>query len=195
MLEFRTLKCGSNQKYKNFDQYKKHKKVYKLSIQSPTSSDLFLLDCSEDFHNFALKLLTRSRRNISILSNNLDPVIFNTDEFVDAISQIARNHRYAQIQILVKDTQQLLENSHKLVKLAQRLPSKLGIRKLTIEPDDKKLGFMLCDNDGLLYKNDDAIYQGFANSNATAEVKHFRGIFDYIWQYGEAEPELQQLLI
>jgi hypothetical protein len=166
-----------------------------VSIQSPTSPDLFLLDCSEDFHSFALRLLARSRRNISILSKDLDPAIFNTEELVDTLSQIARNNRYAQVQILVKDTQQLLENGHKLVKLAQRLSSKIIIRKLTVEPDDKKMGFILCDTHGLLYKNDDTAYKGFANYSAAAEVKHFREIFDYIWQYGETEPELQQLHI
>lgn len=166
-----------------------------MSIQSPTSPDLFLLDCSEDFHSFALKLLTQSRRNICILSKDLDPAIFNTEEFVDTISQIARNNRYAKVQILVKDTQALLENGHKLVKLAQRLPSKITIRTLTVEPDDKKMGFILCDAHGLLYKNDDSTYKGFANYSAAAEVKHFREIFDYIWQYGETDPELQQLHI
>ncbi|MES2823154.1 MAG: hypothetical protein V4732_06120 [Pseudomonadota bacterium] len=166
-----------------------------MSTQSPSSPDLFLLDCSEDFHSFALKLLAQSRRNICILSRDLDPAIFNTEEFVDAISQIARNNRNAQVQVLVKDTQPLLENGHKLVKLAQRLPSKINIRKLTQEPDDKKMGFILCDTHSLVYKNDEAAYKGFANYNAAAEVKHFREIFDYIWQYAETEPELQQLHI
>ncbi|MES2674432.1 MAG: hypothetical protein V4660_09330 [Pseudomonadota bacterium] len=166
-----------------------------MSTQSPTSPDLFLLDCAEDFHSFALKILAQSRRNICILSRDLDPAIFNTEEFVDTLSLIARNNRHAQVKVLVKDTQPLLENGHKLVKLAQRLPSKINIRKLTQEPDDKKIGFILCDTHGLVYRNDEAAYKGFANYNAATEVKHFREIFDYIWQYAETEPELQQLHI
>lgn len=194
MRESHTLKCGTNQKLDRSTAALTQKEI-QMSTQSPTSSDLFLLDCSADFHSSAIKLLTRSRRNIAILSNELDPAIFNTEEFIEAISLVARNSRYAQIQILVRNTQSLLENGHKLAKLAQRLPSKINIRKLIVEPDDKKMGFMLCDNDGLLYKNDDASYGGFANYSAAAEVKHFRELFDYIWQYGEAEPELQQLHI
>ena len=38
-------------------------------------------------------------------------------------------------------------------------------------------------------------FQGFANFNAAAEVKRFREVFGYVWQYGEAEPELQVLHI
>jgi hypothetical protein len=166
-----------------------------MSTQSPTSPDLYLLDSSDDFLTFSLKLLAQTRRHLAILSQNLDPIIFDSYEFVEAVSLLARSNRHVQIQILVKDSKRLVENTHKLVLLAQRLPSKISIRKVTVEPDDKKMGFILCDGRALLYKNDDTVYQGFANFKAEAEVKHFRETFDYIWQYGESEPELQQLHI
>jgi hypothetical protein len=166
-----------------------------MSTQSPTCPDLHLLDSSDDFLEYALKLLTRTRRHLAILSQNLDPGIFEAQEFVDAVSELARSNRNAQIQILVKDSKPLAENSHKLILLAQRLPSKISIRKITVEPDDKKMGFILCDDAGLLYKNDEETYQGFANFSANAEVKHFREIFEYVWQYAETDPELQRLHI
>lgn len=166
-----------------------------MSQPSSVSPDLFLLDSGEDFHDFALQLLAKTRRNLAILSRDLDPVIFNSPEFVEAVSALARSSRYAQIQILVKDTKPLAESGHKLVRLAQRLSSKIAIRKLTVEADDKDMGFMLCDSAGLLYKNDESIYQGFANFEASVEVKRFRETFDYLWQYGEVDPELQELHI
>jgi hypothetical protein len=164
-----------------------------MSIQSPTSSDLYLLDSSDDFLTFSLKLLAQTRRHLAILSQHLDPLIFDSHQFVEAVSLLARSNRHVQIHILVKDSKRLAENTHKLVLLAQRLPSKISIRNVTVEPSDKKMGFILCDSHGLLFKNDDSAYQGFANFKAEAEVKHFREAFDYIWQYGETEPELQQL--
>lgn len=166
-----------------------------MSHVSSVSPDLFLLDSCEDFQDFALQLLANTRRHLTILSRELDPAIFNSAEFVDAASQFVRSSRYAQMQILVKDTKPLLESGHKLVRLAQRLSSKITIRKLTVEADDKDMGFMLCDSSGLLYKNNEAAYQGFANFKAEVEVKRFREAFDYIWQYGEADPDLQELHI
>jgi hypothetical protein len=106
-----------------------------------------------------------------------------------------RSSRYAQVQILVKNTKPILETGHKLAKLHQRLSSKILFRTLTVEPDNTEMGFMLCDTNALLYKNDERVYQGFANFNAAVEVKHFRDVFDYVWQYGEIEPELQMLHI
>jgi hypothetical protein len=166
-----------------------------MSTVSSVSPDLFLLSSLQDFHTESLKLIQQSRRSIAILSHDLDPLLYGTSEFVQAISDFVRTSRYTQVQILVKNTKPLVETGNKLAKLHQRLSSKVMLRKLTIQPQNTDMGFMLCDTDMLLYKNDDANYKGFANFNAAAEVKRLRESFDYIWQYGEPEPELQQLHI
>ena len=166
-----------------------------MSEVSTTSPDLLLLSREQDFQEQALQLIKNTRRTLAILSRELDPLVYGNETFITALSAFARSSQYAQIQILVKNTKPLIENPHKLVKLQQRLPSKILLRKLTIEPDDDVMGFMLCDTTALLFKNDDSIYRGFANYKAAAEVKRFREIFDYIWQYAEIEAEFQVLNI
>lgn len=166
-----------------------------MSEISSVSPDLFLLSSVQDFQEQSLQLLNQSRRKIAILSRELDEAIYGSDEFIQAISTFVRSSRYAQVQILVKNTKPIIEAGHKLAKLHQRLSSKILFRKLTVEPDNTEMGFMLCDTDALLYKNDERVYQGFANFNAAVEVKRFREVFDYVWQYGEAEPELHILHI
>lgn len=166
-----------------------------MSEVSSVSADLLLLDSLADFQTQSIKLVQQSRRNIAILSQNLDAAIYAQDEFVEAISSFVRSSRNAQVQILVKDTKPLIESGHKLAKLHQRLSSKILLRQLTVEPDNTDMGFMLCDTNALLYKNDDGFYKGFANVDAAVEVKRLRDTFDYIWQYGEPEPELQLLNI
>jgi hypothetical protein len=166
-----------------------------MSEVSSVSADLFLLDSQQDFQEQSLKLIGQARRSIAILSRDLDEQIYGTNEFVQAISNFVRSSRNAHVQILVKDTKLLVERGHNLAKLHQRLSSKILLRKLTIEPQNTEMGFMVCGTSALLYKNDDTNYKGFANFNAAVEVKHLRETFDYIWQYGEAEPELQMLNI
>lgn len=166
-----------------------------MSEVSSVSRDLFLLSSPQDFQGFALKLVTQARRHIDLLSRDLDSLIYGSDDFVQAISEFARSSRNAEVRILVKDTKSLVESGHKLAKLHQRLSSKILLRKLIIEPDNTDMGFMLCDTNALLYKNDETIYRGFANLDAAVEVKRLRETFDYIWQYAEPEPELQVLHI
>lgn len=166
-----------------------------MSTPSKVSESLFLLEGTEDFQQHARQLLAGTRRHLAILSHSLDSSVYETDAFVSAISKLARTSRYALVQILVKDTIPLIERGHKLVRLAQRLPSKIILRKLTLEPDNGDMGFMLCDTTGLLYKNDECEYRGFADTHAAVEVKRLRATFDYLWQYAEPEPRLQILNI
>ncbi|GGY66724.1 hypothetical protein GCM10011613_08410 [Cellvibrio zantedeschiae] len=166
-----------------------------MSEVSSVSADLFLLDSLHDFQEHSLKLIEQSRRTIAILSHDLDVLLYGAPEFVQAISNFVRSSRHAQVQILVKNTKPLAETGHDLAKLHQRLSSKILLRKLTVEPQNTEMGFMLCDTSALLYKNDDNNYKGFANFNAAVEVTRLRETFDYVWQYGEPEPELQTLHI
>jgi hypothetical protein len=125
----------------------------------------------------------------------LDAPIYDNDDFVTVISQLARASRYTTIQLLVKDTDPLIERGHRLTRLSQKLSSKIILRKLTVEPDNRNEGFMLCDKNGLLYKNDEREYRGFANDNAAANIKRLRETFDYLWQHAVVEPRLQMLHI
>jgi hypothetical protein len=166
-----------------------------MSTPSAHSETLFLLEGLADFQKHTQLLLGHTRRQLAILSRTLDAPIYDTEAFVSAISDLARSSRYTQIQILVKDTEPLIDRGHKLARLAQRLSSKITLRKLTLEPENGEMGFMLSDKTGLLYKNDEREYRGFTDTQAAAEVKRLREIFDYLWQYAEPEPRLQILHI
>ena len=166
-----------------------------MATVSASSPDLWLLDGVEDFRQYALLLSQKTVRNIAILTQNLDAAIFAEQELVQALSAMARSNRQAQIQILIKDTKPAIASSHPLIRLAQRLSSKIILRKLVIEPDDQDMGFMLCDTWGLLYKNDDTVYKGFANLAALREVKQLREQFNYCWQYAQPDPDLQVITL
>lgn len=166
-----------------------------MSIRSSHSESLFLLHDVSDFQQHASDLLSNTHRHLAILSQTLDAPVYDSDTFVSAVSELARSSRYVQIQLLIKDAEPVIERGHKLARLAQRLSSKVVLRKLTLGPANGDMGFMLCDQAGLLYKNDEREYRGFADSNAAAEVKRLRETFDYLWQYALPEPRLQILHI
>lgn len=166
-----------------------------MAEQSGVSNDLWLLDGLEDFRHYALALVQQNRRSLAVLTRDLDALIYGTNEFTEALSTFSRSSRHTQIQILIKDTKPAIESGHQLIRLAQRLSSKIHVRKMTVEPNNKDMAFILGDTDKLLYKNDESVYRGFYNSSAAREVKPLREEFNYLWQYGEPEPEFQLLHI
>lgn len=166
-----------------------------MAEQSSASETLWLLDGATDFRTYSEQLVSQSRRSIAILTHDLDTLVYATPEFVQHLTDFVRSSRNAQVQILIKDTKPAIETGHLLVRLAQRLSSKILVRKMTVEPNNKEMGFILGDTDKLLYKNDDALHRGFFNSAAASEIKSLREEFNYLWQYGELEPEFQALHI
>ena len=166
-----------------------------MAEQSSTCETLWLLDGITDFRSYSVQLVAQSRRSIAILTHDLDALVYATPEFVQHLSSFARSSRNTQVQILIKNTKPAIESGHQVVRLAQRLPSKILLRQMTVEPNNKEMGFILGDTDKLLYKNDDALYRGFFNSAAASEIKSLREEFNYLWRCGETEPEFQVLHI
>lgn len=162
---------------------------------SIVSDQLLLLESSEDFREQITRICANARRHIDIFSHNLDYPVYNHADTVDAISQMARAHPQALVRILVRDTRPLVENSHRLVRLSQRMPSKIQVRKLTEEPDNTEMAFVLCDRDQLIYKNDDSEYRGFVNYAAAPEVQALRDTFSRLWEPARPDPKLRILCL
>ena len=166
-----------------------------MAEQSKASKDLWLLRSANDFREHSVNLLSSCSRQIYVLSKNLDSNIYGQCQFLDLLSKFARSGSQVEVKFLVKDFKPAIESGHPLIKLAQRLSSKIQLKKMNQEPENNDMGFMICDLRGLLYQNDETVYQGFANYNAAPEIKGLKEEFNYLWERAEVEKELQLLHI
>ncbi len=166
-----------------------------MAEQSKTSQDLWLLVSLNDFQEHSAKMLGDCRRKLQILSDTLDENIYGHTSLADAISQLARSGYQVDIQILVREFRPAIESGHKLLRLAQRLISKIQLKKMTQQPQDTDMAFMICDMSGLVFQNDKTVYKGFANYKAAPEIKSLREEFIYLWERAEVEKELLLLHI
>lgn len=148
-----------------------------------------------DFQSAVDSICARARRDLALFSPDLDAPLFDRDELAKALSALARRHRQTRVRILVRDTRPLIERGHALVRLAQRLPSKISVRRLTNEIETRAHSFLLCDRDQLLYRNDPEEYRGFRDRKGAAEVRNLREIFDRAWESAEEDPRLRQLFV
>jgi len=143
----------------------------------------------------AALLLTcqQARRELAVFNPDLSAPLYDRPEIEQAISELARNHRRARVRLLVEDTRVLAEQGHRLVRLAQRLPTKVAIRKLTNPLETKALGFVLGDRHQLFYQSDLENHQGFRHPDDRARVKTLQEIFDRAWETAEEDPRLRRL--
>ena len=163
-----------------------------MSSQSSSSKDLYLLDKPEDMAEHLIKALNKAKHRIYIFSRRLNPFLFNNEGVLDALSTTARRSRRADIRILVERPQAVVEVNHKLLKLSQRLPSKIAIREITADPQDD-YEFVIVDNDKIWLQHKEDIYTGFTNYDARSEVKRFEVVFNDLWKTSREDARLRRL--
>lgn len=163
---------------------------------SPTDAGLIQLEGVEAFAKHAVKLVQKSRRELVILSRYLDLPVYGQEGFQSALSKLVREDRNSRVRILVKEPRPLLETGHPLLTLGRRLSSKVELRKLTYEPQDDAIGYLVGDRELLLYDRADGNCQGFVNYRAAPEASALLDEFNYLWeQHGYADPAFRQLVL
>lgn len=157
---------------------------------------LVLLEGMEAFREQALAALRSGQRKVYLLSETLDPAVYDTDEFRDALRDLVIRDRYCKAFILVKDIQPIVERGHRLLELSRRLSSKVSMRKLTVMPRNKDEGYLVAGRSTLLYKHDDHHYKGYLDTAAAPRCRSLVEEFTQLWDlYGEEHPSLRQQLI
>lgn len=160
-----------------------------------TASSVEHLEELAAFQRAVDSICARARRDLALFDPDLDATLFDRAEVASALSALARRHRQTRVRLLVRDTRPLIERGHALVRLAQRLPSKISVRRLTNEIETRAHSFLVCDRDQLLYRNDPEEYRGFRDRKGAAEVKNLREVFDRAWESAEEDPRLRQLFV
>lgn len=163
---------------------------------STTDENLIQLEGEAAFLKHTLTIAEQSRRDVFILSDELDRAIFHNPDIVSALSSFVRQDRRCNIKILVKNVKPVVERTHGLLTLARRISSKITIKKLLLDPQDTANAYMIGDSRYLLYKHSDKEYLGFVNYAAGPESNKLLEEFMYLWeQHSIIDQELKQLTI
>jgi len=134
-----------------------------------------------------------ARREIAILSPDLDKRLFHREELTDALRRLAREERQARIRVLVMDARALVGRGHALLSLARRIPTKLSIRRLTEHPDWDGDTQVLRDRDSLLALPGTERDPGFYRPGDRARCETELGRFEELWRAGVVDPEFRAL--
>lgn len=142
------------------------------------------LEGAEHFQRATLALLQQARREITIVTPDLEPERFNNDEFTSALSAFLRSHRRAQARVLIADPTIAVRWGHRLVTLARRLPSRLRIRQL--HEGDLKVAreelVIVADAMGLLRRDSNDGYQGSLAARAIPHAQRAAERFTTLWE-------------
>lgn len=140
------------------------------------------------------QLLADARHRLAIYLPLLGDDSYASIEELDELRRVAISGRTAQIRILLHDPEAALRNDHRLITLAQRMPSAIQIRMPVEETDLAYLSaYLLNDVGGYLFMPDAGRPQGRAARHDRASQVPLWQHFDEVWDRSERASMLYKL--
>jgi predicted GNAT family N-acyltransferase len=99
-----------------------------FSAAVPTENRLLTSSTREEARAAILEILAGTRREIALLTRDLDPDVLDHADVVDALKRIALSGVNARIRILVQDPTRVNNECPRLIALAQRMSSVFSFR-------------------------------------------------------------------
>jgi predicted GNAT family N-acyltransferase len=141
-----------------------------------------------------LKLIGLARREVSIITRDLDLGWLDQEPVLEALKQLATSGRGARIRILVHDPEPAVKNNHRLIPLAQRLTSIFQFRVPGTEDDRQFAGaLVLNDRGGFLLRTLGSRWEGEGDTYAPGRHRELQKQFDEMWERGLPCDELRRL--
>ncbi len=157
--------------------------------------DLAPFDGDEAATQTAAKLCAGARREILIYSQLLDQEIFGQKTLVTALSDFARSHARAEVEILIHSSSKIRARTHELVALAQRLSSKFTIRLVGDDERNERRSFIVADGDGYWLLPDYQQSTGIACAFDPVQAQHLSERFVELSRRAKPDPNLRTLSI
>lgn len=141
-----------------------------------------------------IELLADARHELAICTRDLDPALFDVPATLDALKRIALSGQHARIRILVHDPRKAVADGHRLIALAQRLPSAIALRTPVDERDLQYPGaFLVNDRHGYLFRVLGSRFEGEGSTHAPGRHAQLRELFDQAWERSVPCVELRPL--
>lgn len=154
-----------------------------------------LIDSREENHLAVTSMANQCSRTIEIISRRLDPPIFDSTEFIQAVRQLIVKKRNPKIRIIVFDPATIVRHGHRLVNLAGDLSSFIEIRKAHYQHKDYNECMFIADNVGYVHRNNAERYEASVNFKDPRQSKNLLDEFEEMWEMATQDPNLRRMIV
>jgi hypothetical protein len=155
--------------------------------------ELIRLESREDNRLAANHMLEQAQHSLRLFTPNLDPRIFDTIEFIEAVKNLALASSQSKIYILIKNPTLVVTRGHRIVELARKISSHIFIHRVDEEDQDRLDSYMIVDDVGIIHRPHADRYEGSVEFNNPGEARLLVKKFKDSWERSVPEPELRRL--
>lgn len=140
-------------------------------------------------------MANQCQRTLNIISRELDPLVFDTAEFADAVKYLALRHRRAKIQIIVFEPDTIIKRGHRLLDILGKLSSFIEIRKAHYSFNGFNECLMVADATGYIRRENGVRFEGTANFKDLRRSKVLLQQFAEMWELATPDPNFRSMLM
>jgi hypothetical protein len=159
------------------------------------TDEAVVIDTVDHHRAAAVRMVQQARFNVEIVSRLLDPPVYDTPEFVDAVTNLILARRQVRIRILVFDPLTIVQRGHRLVDLGGKLSTFIEFRK----PGEEHLNFngslLMVDAKGYILRESAERYEGTVNFHDRTVSKNLLEAFEEMWARAGADPNLRRMIL
>jgi len=153
------------------------------------------IDTIDDNVNSTLTMAQQATRSIDIISRKLDPAIYNTPEFIQAVKQLIIGSSRARVRILVFEPSQIVKRGHRLVDLSMSMSSYITINVPSKEHGGFNESLFITDATAYVYRLQSDRFEAKLNFNDKRTSRYLIHEFDEMWGRSRSDPNLRRTIL
>ena len=159
-----------------------------------SETSTILLDGRSDCAEAAKVLILGCVGRLYLLTQRLEPDLYNDAEIHQHLTALATSNRNAEIHIIAQDTRVAANQGHFLIHLAQKLPSFVQIRT-TVTPAHRRFreSWLIADDGAYLRMRNPERYEGYYELDNKLECRSYRETFLEMWEASEPDQNTRRL--
>lgn len=153
-----------------------------------------LLDSRSDCRDCAKNLILLATQRVYIISQRLEPELYNDREIYDYLTSLTSSNRKTDIRMIAHDTRVAANQGHFLINLAQKLPTFAEIRVTVTQPHRKFIeSWLIVDDMAYMRIKDPMRFEGSFESDNKLETKSYINSFEEIWETCQVDQNTRRL--
>jgi hypothetical protein len=146
------------------------------------NSERCVLTSFDEVREAAVEVAACAQRSITIMTPDLEPGIYDTDEFLEAIKRLVLAKRYARVRVLVTEPSRTVRNGNRFVALGRRLNTYIDFRNLREDyRTEVHNAYIIADESAVMYRANGRRYDGIVGKSEPIIARQHLEAFDQPW--------------
>lgn len=152
-----------------------------------------VLSTKEEVRAAVAEVTSLADRTLSILTHDLEPEIYDHDDFLETLKRFILARSFARVRVLIADPVRAMKDGNRFVTMGRRLNSYIEFRHVKPQYRNHAEAFCIADEHALVYRARAESWDGMSDTYQPAVARRYLDMFDELWHACEIEPELRQL--